>query len=71
MLTSFFWDYICVWRYPNLKNVKDLIYKKGLAKIDKQRVPLTDNNIIEQVSEDSHWIALRDLVLVVAKFHMV
>ncbi|XP_059642074.1 large ribosomal subunit protein uL30z-like [Cornus florida] len=34
--------------YPNLKNVKDLIYKKGVVKIDRQRVPLTDNNIIEQ-----------------------
>lgn len=38
-------------RYPNLKNVRELIYKKAFAKIDKQRVPLTDNNIIEQVSE--------------------
>ena len=34
--------------YPNLKNVRELVYKKGFAKIDKQRVPLTDNNIIEQ-----------------------
>ncbi|KAJ4959358.1 hypothetical protein NE237_026469 [Protea cynaroides] len=34
--------------YPNLKSVKELIYKKGCGKIDGQRVPLTDNNIIEQ-----------------------
>lgn len=40
----------CVlWRYPNLKNVKEVIYKKGYTKIDKRMVPLTDNNIIEQV----------------------
>ena len=44
------------WRYPNLKSVKDLIYKKGLGKIDKQRTPLTDNNIIEQVILIPHWI---------------
>lgn len=41
----------CIGRYPNLKSVNDLIYKKGLVKINKQRVPLTDNNIIEQVLE--------------------
>ncbi|KAK9922986.1 hypothetical protein M0R45_031422 [Rubus argutus] len=34
--------------YPSLKNVRELIYKKGYAKIDKQRVPLTDNNLIEE-----------------------
>lgn len=38
-----------LWRYPNLKNVRELIYKKGFAKIEGQKVPLTDNNIIEQV----------------------
>ncbi|XP_030470974.1 60S ribosomal protein L7-1 [Syzygium oleosum] len=34
--------------YPNLANVRELIIKKGFANIDKQRVPLTDNNIVEQ-----------------------
>ena len=29
--------------------MRELIYKKGFLKKDKQRVPLTDNNIIEQV----------------------
>ncbi|XWS08301.1 hypothetical protein CRYUN_Cryun41cG0067900 [Craigia yunnanensis] len=32
--------------YPNLKNAKELIYKKGYARIDQKAVPLTDNNII-------------------------
>jgi large subunit ribosomal protein L7e len=38
--------------------VRELIYKKGYAKIDKQRVPLTDNNLIEEVLEyfDEYWI---------------
>ncbi|KVI06062.1 Ribosomal protein L30, ferredoxin-like fold domain-containing protein [Cynara cardunculus var. scolymus] len=35
--------------YPNLKSMNELIYKKGLAKVNKQIFPLTDNNIIEQV----------------------
>ncbi|PIA43689.1 hypothetical protein AQUCO_01800026v1 [Aquilegia coerulea] len=45
--------------YPNLKSVKELIYKRGYGKLNKQRIPLTDNSIIEQVLDDalvvSHW----------------
>merc|ERR1719305_1504386 len=33
--------------YPSLKTVRDLLYKRGFGKINKQRVPLPDNNIIE------------------------
>jgi hypothetical protein len=36
-------------RYPNLKSVKELIYKRGYGKVDRQRIALTDNSIIEQV----------------------
>ena len=36
-------------RYPNGKIVKDLIFKKGYTIIEGNPVPLTDNNIIEQV----------------------
>uniref|UniRef100_K7LUQ4 Ribosomal protein L30 ferredoxin-like fold domain-containing protein n=2 Tax=Glycine subgen. Soja TaxID=1462606 RepID=K7LUQ4_SOYBN len=35
--------------YPNLKSVRELIYKKGYGKLNKQRTALTDNSIIEQV----------------------
>lgn len=35
--------------FPNLKSVKELIYKRGYAKVNKQRIPITDNSIIEQV----------------------
>ncbi|KAI8529410.1 hypothetical protein RHMOL_Rhmol12G0222900 [Rhododendron molle] len=52
--------------YPNLKNVKDLIYKKGLAKIDKQRVPLTDNNIVEQALGNHGILCIEDIVNEVA-----
>lgn len=31
---------------PNLKSVRELIYKRGYGKVTKQRVPLTDNSII-------------------------
>ncbi|KAF2659936.1 60s ribosomal protein-like protein l7 [Lophiostoma macrostomum CBS 122681] len=33
--------------YPNLKTVRELIYKRGYGKVNKQRIPLTDNEIIE------------------------
>lgn len=32
--------------------MRELIYKKGFAKIDKKKVPLTDNNLIEQVVDN-------------------
>ena len=37
------------WGYPNLKSVRELIYKRGYGKLDGNRTPLTDNKIIEQV----------------------
>lgn len=36
------------WGYPNLKTVHDLLYKRGFAKVNHRRVPITDNNIIEE-----------------------
>lgn len=36
------------WGYPNLKAVRELIYKRGFAKINGQRIPLTSNSIIEK-----------------------
>jgi len=36
------------WGYPNVKSVRDLIYKRGYGKVDGRRTPLSDNSIIEQ-----------------------
>ncbi|XP_028659293.1 60S ribosomal protein L7 isoform X1 [Erpetoichthys calabaricus] len=36
------------WGYPNLKSVRELIYKRGYGKIRKQRIALTDNALIEK-----------------------
>jgi hypothetical protein len=35
-------------RYPNLKSVRELIYKRGFGKISKQRIAITDNSLIEK-----------------------
>jgi len=48
---------------PNLKTVRELIYKRGHGKVDKQRVALTDNSIIEKVlGEKTGIICVEDLV---------
>ncbi|XP_077222419.1 large ribosomal subunit protein uL30y-like [Tasmannia lanceolata] len=48
--------------YPNLKSVRELVYKKGYGKMDKQQVPLTDNNIIEQALGKYGIICVEDIV---------
>lgn len=34
--------------YPNLKTVRELIYKRGYGKVNKQRIPLSDNAVISE-----------------------
>ena len=35
------------WGYPNEKSVRELVYKRGHAKVAGNRLPLTDNKIVE------------------------
>jgi large subunit ribosomal protein L7e len=48
--------------YPNLKTVKELVYKRGYAKINRQRIPITENSQIEQVLGKYGIICVEDLV---------
>ncbi len=48
--------------YPSQKTVRDLIYKRGFGKVDKQRIPLVDNAIIEKVLGAHGIICIEDLV---------
>ncbi|KMZ73207.1 60S ribosomal protein L7-4 [Zostera marina] len=48
--------------YPNLKSVRELIYKRGFGKLNKQRIPLTDNSIIEQGLGKHSIICVEDLI---------
>merc|ERR1712137_358862 len=53
------------WGYPNLKTVKSLVYKRGFAKINKQRIPITDNTLIEKHFAnvaDADVICVEDLI---------
>ncbi|KAL8143000.1 hypothetical protein V2J09_016032 [Rumex salicifolius] len=48
--------------YPDLQNVRALIQKKGSLKIDKEKVPLNDNNIIEQALGKYDILCLEDII---------
>ncbi|KAI3702592.1 hypothetical protein L6452_28338 [Arctium lappa] len=48
--------------YPNLKSVKELIYKRGYGKLNRQRIPLTDNSIVEQGLGKHGIICVEDLI---------
>ncbi|ORY14774.1 ribosomal protein L30, ferredoxin-like fold domain-containing protein [Clohesyomyces aquaticus] len=48
--------------YPNQKSVRELIYKRGYGKVDKQRIPLTDNEIIEKNLGQYGIICMEDLI---------
>lgn len=51
-----------IYGYPNLKSVRELVYKRGFGKVDKQRIPLTDNSIIEGVLGKHGIICMEDLI---------
>merc|ERR1719430_1783141 len=46
------------WGYPNLKTIRELIYKRGFAKVDKQRVAIADNQVIEENLGDCNIICV-------------
>jgi len=49
--------------YPNLKSVRELVYKRGYAKTaQKQRIPLTDNAIIEEHLGKFGIVCMEDLI---------
>ncbi|EEB08279.1 60S ribosomal protein L7 [Schizosaccharomyces japonicus yFS275] len=47
---------------PNLKAVRDLIYKRGYGKVNKQRTALSDNAIIENALGKYSIISIEDLI---------
>nr|CAJ17237.1 ribosomal protein L7e [Agriotes lineatus] len=51
------------WGYPNLKSVRELVYKRGFAKVTGQRIPITSNKIIEdRLGKSSNIICTEDLI---------
>ncbi|KAF9609789.1 hypothetical protein IFM89_018237 [Coptis chinensis] len=50
------------YKYPNLKSVRELIYKRGYGKLNKQRIGLLDNSIVEQGLGKYGIIRVEDLI---------
>merc|ERR1712021_20953 len=50
------------WGTPNLKSVRELIYKRGFVKIDGKRTPITSNDLIENTLGRHGIICVGDLV---------
>lgn len=52
--------------YPNLKSVKELIYKRGFGKVGRRgawnRIPLSDNRVIEKSLGKHNIICMEDLI---------
>merc|ERR1711935_6119 len=48
--------------YPNLKTVRDLVYKRGYGKVQKRRTPLSDNGIIEAALGAKGIICIEDVI---------
>ncbi|CAD7686050.1 unnamed protein product [Nyctereutes procyonoides] len=50
------------WGFPNLKFVRELILKRGQAKVKNKTIPLTDNTVIEEHLGKYGVICLEDLI---------
>merc|ERR1712055_1101249 len=50
------------WGCPNLKSVRELIYKRGFGKVKKQRLALSENGLIEKALGKYGMICIEDLI---------
>ncbi|KAI8071551.1 ribosomal protein L30, ferredoxin-like fold domain-containing protein [Gongronella butleri] len=47
---------------PNMKTIRELIYKRGYGKVNGQRIPLHDNSVIEAALGKYGIICVEDLI---------
>ena len=45
-----------------MKSVRELIYKRGYGKVNKQRIPLSNNAVIEETLGKHDILSIEDLV---------
>jgi len=48
--------------YPSLKSVKDIIYKRGFGKVSGQRIPISDNSVIQAALGDKGIKCIEDVI---------
>jgi large subunit ribosomal protein L7e len=55
-------DPYIAWGYPSMKTVRQLVYKRGYAKNNGQRIAITDNNIVEENLGKYDVICIEDII---------
>jgi len=50
------------WGYPNLKTIRELVYKRGFAKVNHQRIAISNNEVVEEVLGSNGIICVEDLI---------
>merc|ERR1712198_477765 len=50
------------WGTPNLKSVRELVYKRGFGKVEGRRTPLTSNDVVEANLGKYGIICVEDLI---------
>merc|ERR1719390_417909 len=48
--------------YPTLRTVRELVYKRGFGKVNKQRIPLSDNEVISQALGEFGIHGMEDII---------
>jgi len=48
--------------YPSLRTIRELIYKRGFGKLNKQRIPITNNDVITQKLGEFGITGIEDLI---------
>merc|ERR1711877_8489 len=50
------------WGTPNLKSIRELIYKRGFIKVDGKRTPITSNDLVESTLGRHGIICVEDMI---------
>jgi large subunit ribosomal protein L7e len=62
VMSNFMFSLTHCFSEPNLKTVRELIYKRGYGKVNRQRVPLSNNSVIENSLGKYDILSVEDLV---------
>jgi large subunit ribosomal protein L7e len=55
-------DPYIAWGYPSQKIIRELVYKRGYAKVNHQRIAITDNTIVEDHLGKRDVICVEDII---------
>merc|ERR1712051_1024496 len=50
------------WGTPNIKSIKEMIYKRGFIKVDGKRTPITSNALVEETLGRHGIICVEDMI---------